>query len=502
VTVLKPAIPGTVIRFTGDEVPRIAPSFAETVAVPIIHDWGPLGSDAPTDPADPTTGGSQLCASFAEFTAIFGDSDTPGRTAVAGAFAGQGLPGAGGAGAVLVYRMGTSAAARAVVNLMNTAGTPAQALRLTALYKGVRGNDLSVVVGPDPVFPSTQDRLRIRYKGVVQESYSYAKTDIAALAAAINARSTLVTATSLVTGTALAVTSGTSLAGGDSGTVVTSTETLAALDGLEFQPFSVLAFHDLTDSGIQASVLSWVRAQDEANRPVVLVVGGAAGETVDTAVARSAALDDPHVVNFGVGTFTDDLVGKDLSTAQLAPRIAGILVARGQTKDLTYARIAGLHIVGSTGPASDEVRTAIDGGVNVLMRATAADAELLIAEGVTTYIDDTADKPRDVFGDPRLVRVMDIYVRNMKRWGDDNVIGGLVNDDTRAAVRGEGRRLQDEMLLQGLISPGTPGDPTDPPPFVTADDPHDPALADAVPYRFGWRFSRTARFILGDGRIR
>lgn len=500
-TIVKPDIPGTSLRFIGETIPRILPGFAETVAVPIVADWGPVGSDA--SGADGKAGGAQLVTSFAEYAALFGDSDTPGRTAVAGAFAGQGLDGTPGAGGVYVYRMGTGSAAPATHNFANTAGSPvANALVLTAKYKGVRGNRISAVIDADPQNPSTGHRLRIRFDGAVVETYTYAKTDIAAIAAAVNARSNYVTAAENATGTALATTAGTSLAAGDDGSTLTSTEWLDALDALEFRPFSIFSPYDLTDSGILASLKSWIDTQVDANRPVVAVVGGAAGETVDTAITRSGTLNDDHFVNLGGGTYHDDLLGKDLSTSQLAPRIAGILAARGEERSLTFAKIAGLHISGSTGVPTDGVKAAIKAGVTVLMRANSPDAELRIAQGVTTYTTSTdASKPLDVFSDPRLVRIMDIFLRNMKEWGDETVIGNVpVNADTRDAVRGEALRLIEDLKTRGLVLTKAGGATEDP--FVVVDDPQDPALADAIPFTFGWQFARTANYVIGEGRVR
>lgn len=500
-TLLKPIIPGTVLKFVGEQVPHIAPSVADTVAVPIVHDSGPIGSD----PAGATgiEGGMQLCTSFAEFTQIYGDSDTPGRTAVAGAFAGQGLAGAAGAGAVLVYRMAGSAKLKASLTIENT--TPAAALKLTARYYGTRANNLSVVIDVDPS-NAARDRLRILYKGAVQETYLYTNTDVKALAEAITLRSKLVTPEQKITGVKLKATAGTSLAGGNSGETLTPTNHLEALEAMEFKPFSILSPYDVETAELVTSYVSWVKAQEEANRPVMLVLGGAAGETLTEAVARSAACANAHVVNFGVGTYHDDLLNKDLSTAQLAPRMAGILAARGKKSSLTFARISGLHVVGTTGPASDEVATAIQSGVCVFMHATAPDAELQIAKGVTTFTSTTiAAEPLEIFGDPRLVRVMDLYVRSMKEWGDNIVIGARpVNQDARDLVRGKARQLQDELLEEGLILPGGEliGGVEVPKPFVNVPAPSDPALLDTIPYSFGWQFARTTNAILGEGRVR
>lgn len=496
---LKPVIPGTVLRFVGEAIPRVQASAADTVAVTITHDWGPLGSDAPG--VSGREGGAQLCGNFAEFTAIFGDSDTPGRTAVAGAFAGQNLPGAVGAGDVLVYRMAGAAKAKALIALKNTA--VAAAITLTARYWGERGNKLSIVVDVNPA-DATKERLRVLYNGATVETYIFAPTNITELSEQINSRSQTVKASAVTSGTALKKET-TPLVTGNDGSTVTNAEHIEALKALEFQPFSILAPYDIETAELVASYTSWVKAQDEANRPVILVVGGKTGETLAEAITSAAACADPHVIRLGVGTYHDDLLAKDLNTAQLAPRVAGILAARGTKASLTYAGIGGLHAVGTTAPAKEEVESAIRSGVTVLMRAANPEAELVIAKGVTTFTVGTTSQPLEVFSDPRLVRIMDLYVRSMKEWGDKIVIGALpVNDDTRGLVRGRARKLQDDLLQQGLILPGGEvlGGALVPKPFVTVDPPQDPNLLDTIPYQFGWQFSRTANAILGEGRVR
>lgn len=496
-TIPHPDVPQTIIRFQGEKIPRILPSSADTVMIPLVHDWGPVYSDA----AGPlgTDGGVQELLSFSDWTRLFGDSDTPGRTAVAGAFAGQNLPGAVGAGAVIAARVAGATAAVATVSVQNT--TPTAALTLSGKYVGSRANNFTYVIDSDPANPTTRDRLRILYLGAVQETYLYSKTDIAGLAAAINFRSKLITATSVVSGTGLTHGNG-AFAGGDDGATLTPTDHLNVLASLRLADAAILAAYDLTDTAVQASYLSWVQSQSDASRPVRWVVGGLAGESIDDALTRTTALADPHVINFGVGTWHDDLLDKDLSTSQLAPRIAGILAARGQKSALTYAKIGGLHNVGGTAPADDAIESAVTMGVTVLMPAAAADADVRIAKGVTTWTADTATMPNDVFGDPRLVGIMDNYVRTMKKWGDDNVIGDLpVNDDTRNTVYGEARRLQDALLRDGLILPGNGSDI--PAPYVVIENTDDdPTYSDTIPYTFGWQFAKTANAILGQGTVR
>lgn len=484
----KPDIPGTLITFKGQALPHIVPQAGQTVAVPIIGDWGPLGSELTE---------TEIAGSFAEWVERYGDSDTPGRTAVAGAFAGQSLPNSNGAGGVITYRMATDDAARSTHTILNTAGSPVAGFRVDALWAGERGDLISYDHGSDPDNSGANNRLRIRFKGAVVESYPYPKTQLDQLAAAM-ASSAWVRGTVLVAGVALAVVaSPQALSGGDNGDTLTAAEWLDMLDGLEYQPFTIIAPYDLTDGAIQASLLSWVQSQVEENRPCVLVVGGAAGESVTTAATRSTALADPHVINLGIGTYKDDLFGATLSTSQLAPRIAGVLAARGITKALTGAKVGGLHVVGTTGATTDMAKAAIKAGVTTFVRSTSADADLRIAQGLTTFTSKTdTDRPYDVFSDPRLVRIMDFFVRGMKEWGDDNVIGNVpVNDDTRASVRGEALKRIDILLELGLILTKAQGAEQDP--YVTTPITTD----DTVPFIFGWQFARTANFVLGQGTV-
>lgn len=484
--VAKPIIPQTRIGFTGAQTPRIPPSIGSTVAIPLSHDWGPMGSELSD---------IEVLDSFEAWTDKYGDSDTEGRTAVAMAFLGFGVLGAGGAGGVIPYRMGASSV-RAAATIQNTAGSPVNALTLTALWAGTRGNDISFVLDADPA-DASNDRLRIRFKGVVVETYTYPEANVTQLGAAINSRSEWITAAVLVSGTALATTSGTSLAAGANGTV-NAGEYTAAMDALEFQPFTLIAPANLTDSGIQASFLTWVRSQESSNRPVIWAVGGAADETLDTALTRSTALTDPHVVNLGVGTYHDDLLDKDLSTAQLAPRIAGILAAAGRSTALTGAELGGLHVVGTTGPTTAEAEVAVQRGLTVLMRTDSPDADLRIAKGVTTFVSTTdAARPLEIFSEPRFIRIMDLFIREMRQWGDRKIIGKVpVNADTRDAVRQQGGKLIDELLREGLIltvAQGAEGDPFIRTPVTTND---------TLPFEFGWQFAYTTNYLLGDGRVR
>lgn len=488
-TFVKPENPGVKIDFVGEKLQRPPSSFSDVVALPIVHDWGPVVGD---------TDAGKLVNSFPEFEALYGTSDTEGRTAVLGAFNGIGLEGQGGAGGVIPVRMAAAAAAKATRTVQNT--TPATALTLSGKYKGTRGNLLSYIVDDDPQNVAN-DRFRILFNGVVVETYRYAQTDINALAAAINGSSKWVTAVANLSGVALTAGSG-SFTGGNDGSTLTGTEWAAALSALEFRDFGIFSPYNLVDTTVLTTILTWMQQQQVNQRPFVGVFGGAAGETLAQAITRTGFIRDTHAVSLGMGTYHDDLVNKDLSTAQLAPRLAGVLAARGDDKALTYAQLAGLHLV-SGGPGSQELRPAADAGVTVLRQVSDPNADLIVSRGVTTFISPTAAQPIEVFSEPRFIRIMDNFIRTMGQWASDKVIGDLtVTDDTRAAVRSEGQGMINDLLRRQLILPANAAlTPPRAAPFIDVPEVADPDLADAIPFSFGWTFARTANFVIGQGKV-
>jgi hypothetical protein len=485
----KPALPGSSLEFVGERVQTVRPSFGSLVAIPVTLPWGPLGSDAGS-----AGGGPTLVEDFATFESIYGSSDSPGRDAVLGAFNGMGVDVGGGAGGVYVYRAATNAAAAATVNVPNT--TPATAITLTAKYKGTDGNLIRYVTEDDPITVGS-DRMRILFRGATVESYTFAQTDIQSLADQINATSKYVRQTGpVVTGTALTASAagGVALAGGNDGSSLDANAWQAALDALTYKDFGIFAPFNLTDTTIKALIFQWMRTMAQNMRPVRVVDGGASGESVAAAITDAALLRDPHRIRFGVGTYHDDLLNKDVSTAQLAPRLAGVLAARGLRSGLTRAELGGLSIVSGVGV--DQIATARDGGVTALRQISSDVAELAVAQGVTTFIDRTvAAMPFELWSEPRIIGLFDYIVRRMTRYGDDAIVGDLtVSQDTRDAVSKELSKLLDELVAQQLAIAGTTS-------FDVLNTDDDPTLSDAIPYWFRFRPTRTANYLLGQAKV-
>jgi hypothetical protein len=97
---------------------------------------------------------------------------------------------------------------------------------------------------------------------------------------------------------------------------------------------------------------------------------------------------------------------------------------------------------------------------------------------------------------------MDLFIRRMKLWGDENIVGDTtVTDDSRASVRAQGNKELEKLKDEGLILPeDKTAEPPVPAPFIATPLP-EVGLLDAIPFNFGWQFARTANYIIGNGVV-
>lgn len=485
-----PDNPGVDVEFIGERTIRPAAATASTVGIPFTTDWGPVGSEE----------GLVRMDGFGGYDANFGNSKNDGRNAVLGAFVGPGTAGNPGAGSVIGYRMATEDVKAASIKIKNTKEAAEDALELSGFYKGTRGNRISYVKEADPGDPTNKDRLRILFDGLTVEKYSYPKTNITALGEAINVKSGYVKAKVLKSGTTLAASAGTSLAGGDDGDELTAEEWLQALGAFEFSTISILAPYDLEDNSIAASVVAWVEQQKDDMKPVGVVLGGKTGETLAEAITRTSAYESEHVVSLGAGTFHDGIIDADISTAQLVPRVAGALAGLGEEKSLTNLRFAQLEVIGEPEVSTDVMATAAEAGITAFRRTSSEEAELKISKGVTAYLDDTLTKPLEIFSDPRQVRVMDLFIREIVEWGNEFIVGPTrVSESTLKAVKAKGEAMLADRRERGLILPGATD--AEKPYFTTLDPASVGAPEDSIPFEFGWKFARTTNYMIGRGKV-
>lgn len=434
-----PKRPGAYFNFQTIPQPAIPPAVGSVVAIPFTHSWGPDGF-------------AVTLGSMADFSALYLPDLSAtglGYRAVRQAFIGENVRGRRGAGAVVAYRMCGSAGAKATVTLQNT--TPAAALTVNAIYKGTRGNNLRVTVQTDPVDGTKRDFIVL--DGTVEvERFVYDPTvanPLATLATAVNGVSKWVTLAVLIDAVLLTLVTSVPLASGNDGATLIAGDWTAMEANMESQRFDYFAPFDLTDGPTIASMKTWAQNLNAKGRRFFTVLGGALNESVSTAVARSATLNDPDFVNVGVGQITDldmlDVNGNPvvLSTSQFAPRLAGVMSALGEDRSLSGSRIANVTIQNAANESG--IDSAYDGGVVVLTMDSDPDAPVHVEKGLTTYTTKTNTAvPYPIFKTPKFVRTMHDLQVEIDAWVRSNVIGQLqVNSKTRSSVLAEmARRLQ------------------------------------------------------------
>jgi hypothetical protein len=387
----------------------------------------------------------------------FGSSDTPLHRAVRDAFKGQGYGGKGGASGVLAIRQATSAAAKATKTLNNT--LPSPALTLTAKFPGERANALRLTVQAGTAGGTNE--LLVLDGSYVIERYVHTTVDIAGLAATINATSDRLVASAATSGTALTLVSNQALTGGANGATLTGAEWATTIAQLDRVPWAVFAPYGLTDPTIIATLTAWIRDRNSHGVRSFVIFGGAAGETLQTASARTQAINHWDVINLGRGTLHVVSENRDISTAELVARYAGARAWRGEVRDDIYLRFADLEMLDAPSAANQEA--ALDAGVAILSRDTHAEAPVFIREAVTAYVDDSQSpvdkegnktKPVSLYRRIKDVAIQHAIENEVGEWArSGDVLGDMpVDDKTRELVLGRYRiaytARQDARVLQ------------------------------------------------------
>ena len=453
-------LPGAYFNwYVSDSVELPAP-LGGTVCVPGPHDWGPENV-------------AVLVTSFREFELIYGKSPSDLRRAVFGAFFGRGLPGKGGAAAVLVYRQAGASAEAATIVLDNTADPAVTGLTLTARYKGTAGNAIKARIQPSQA--SGYDELAILNGTTVVEEFAYPEADIEALASQINASSGLFSAVADEPAVALAPVASKSATGGADGAAATTGDWADMLGALEYEPFGLFAPANVTDPTVHALVTAWVKDTRLRGKRMTAVLGGPVAESFANHGIRTATYNDEDIVSFGTGSIFDTsmdpagVTAETISTAQGAARVAGDIAARGNRLDLVNSRFAGWMVSGGVTLAQAE--QAATTGRTVLTRDGHPDAPCRINLGVTSYTGNTELKPFAIYSVVKFMRTQQLFeleVTQAQEFGDfigemgvtDKSVDLVIGDITTRLKRLEeiGVIQTGWTIEQDLEPPPTPQD--------------------------------------------
>jgi hypothetical protein len=436
-----PTRPGAYFNFRSAAQDNVAVGVTGTTALVGQADWGPHNE-------------VRAVYSQAEFDTLYGRASSSLRDAVNAAF--DGLQG-GGANTLLVYRVTASAAAKATVTINGQDSNPA--IVLTAKYAGTRPNSAWSITIQTNANDSAQKDVILYESGVELERFTALTNTNDEIVEAVNATSQYLTgavsgADARAMSNIVGVAGGAGgLAGGDSGASFTGNDFADALTALEPQEFNTVAVANLTDSTMRTALATWVvDMNDNQGKRIFGVVGGEEAESYSDAVTRSDALDDANIINLGATNLrrlSDDVV---LSTAELAPRVAGAVAGIGIRRSLTYMLLPGYQV---NNPLNNATYTdAIDQGVLVFTNHTTDTVR--VEAGVTSLqTTNTSDRPV-AYKQIRNVYISHFIQTQLTAVANANYIGQVPNSDTaRRDLVGNFTAFLKALEDQNVLQPGS-----------------------------------------------
>lgn len=212
-----------------------------------------------------------------------------------------------------------------------------------------------------------------------------------------------------------------------------STDYDVYLEALETREFNIIVLDQQHDATLQSKFLTAVanmRDNVDIEKHVMVVFGGTATDDQDPTVGntRTTTLQDDYSVNLITGV--EQLDGVEVSSAEYAPYIAGLIAGTPINKTTTYKQLRVNDVTKRL--RGSEIKTALTAGSLVLTH----DGEKVIVEkGITTSGEHI-----------RSIRTRQVILNDTKRFLKNEVIAKLDNnEDGRASVVAMLKRYTDGL---------------------------------------------------------
>ncbi|MGN7469648.1 phage tail sheath subtilisin-like domain-containing protein [Brevibacillus sp. SAFN-007a] len=324
------------------------------------------------------------------------------------------LAGEGGA-TILAYRMTNGNASKAAYE-------QADAIRVEALYPGLIGNDLKVVISASTSEPGKKE---LQVKGPLQtEKFSFANADelVGKTGQSIYVR------VKKLGDAAIATTSETNLAGGASGTdtltAADATKLFMAVSGADFDAM----YLPFDDPAVQAAAKQFMSDRRTLGKKLsTLVIGGKAAEdeSMEKHVERSVAQNARFVVNCAIAGQHNN--GNVYGSLEWAAWVAGMIAATPAHESLT-AVVVPLKKAQKDWGHSD-ILQALGSGTLVATR----DGDVYIIESAVNTLAVLGNHEREDYGKIRVSMTLDQIVNDINAVGK-KYKGKLGNNDLGGAV--------------------------------------------------------------------
>lgn len=290
---------------------------------------------------------------------------------------------------VLLYRPTATSSAQATA----TTGV----LTATAMYPGVRGNDITIVITEDV------DAETFTVDTVVDGTIVDEQTGIT------NVEDLVANAWVTWSGTgAVAATTGVQLSGGNDGTVQSAAYT-NFLTAIEPYKFDILIY-DGTDPTTQTAMVSFIKRQNENN-----------GIYCQLVAANLTAPDSRYVINVMSPATLND--GTELTMQQVCWWVGGAEAGAMYNQALTNATYP--NAVATTMLTNSQVIAALNGGQLVL---TADNGRVYVEQDIDSLVTYTPDIT-EVYRYNRTMRLCNTIANDLYQQFSDNYIGVVNNNE-------------------------------------------------------------------------
>lgn len=419
--------PGLYNRFISSAMARISAGPRGIVGMPIRSDWGPIGEivEILSEKDIENTFGTGGTTYLLKRILLAGKRYKPNK--------------------IVTYRMASTAAKAASVSIDGK-------ISFTAKYKGIRGNQFSVTISPNLIDESNMD-VKVYEGATLLSTYTAEKSDIDSLVNSINSDKAAVVTARKLGDAELTSIANTPLTGGNSGSELTVSNYLDALEAFEPILINLFVLDGVTDSSILLSVQNWVQRVREQGKEVMFVQGGSHEDDKNPSIGdqRSIAANYEGVVNVTVGTISGE---NRFNSAETACQIAGLIAGCPINKSVTYKELEEVDDV-TVQLSNEQITAALNMGSLVLVKDVDAETgtvSVKVEQGIntlTTYPEGRSQK----FSKIRVIRTLDAIDYDTGRWAAQNVIGELDNTPDGRATLISGIKLYLETLAnQNAIS--------------------------------------------------
>lgn len=320
-----------------------------------------------------------------------------------------------GGATILGYRMTNGAAVAASYE-------QPEAVRIEALYPGLRGNDLEISITPSTAEPGKQE-LQV-FGPISTEKFSFADAD----ELEAKTKQSMYVRAAKMGDAAISPTPPVALVGGVSGsadlTAATATKLFAAVAGADFDTM----YLPFADAAVQAAAKQFMSDRRTLSKKLgTLVIGGSEenDDNMDAHTERSVAQNARYVVNTAIAGQHNN--GKTYSSLEWAAWVAGMIAATPAHESLTAVVVPLKKARKDWGHS--EILQALGTGTLIATR----DGNVYIVESAVNTLSVIGNGEREDYGKIRVSMTLDQIVNDITSVGK-KYKGKLSNNDLGGAV--------------------------------------------------------------------